>query len=200
MGQFKDLKSVYQYIFAELWLHKSNRRKVIYPPEWFTSIFVPILVCFSWECKYFFPKEETWKVQKDFTKLMLIIQGKLSRKHKGQTLYTVIKLNITGLYCNNYSHHCWYIYINIYILIIHLNCLQNMLRKSPLPRPQKKTGGGKKKKSQRERKANLYFSFWNLSFFISLSCLFWGKKKKTQQKIPQQKKKPNNPKNQKSKP
>jgi len=89
-------------------------------------------------------------VRNDFTKFMLTIQGKLSRKHKGQTLCTVIKLNITGLYCNNYSQHC------MHTLIIHLNCLQNMPRKSPSLRQQKLL---KKKKRQKEEKANLYFSF-----------------------------------------
>lgn len=146
--------------------HK-QQREGIHPPELFTSIFVSILVCFSWECKYFLPKEETWKVHNDFTKFTLTIQGKLSRKHKGQTLYTVIKLNITGLYCNNYSQHC------MHTLIILLNCLQNMPRKSPLPRQQKKIR--KKKMDRKKEKQICTFHFENYHFSFPYLVSF-GKK------------------------
>lgn len=147
--------------------HK-QQREGIHPPELFTSIFVSILVCFSWECKYFLPKEETWKVHNDFTKFTLTIQGKLSRKHKGQTLYTVIKLNITGLYCNNYSQHC------MHTLIILLNCLQNMPRKSPLPRQQKKI----RKKKWTERKKSKFVLFILKTIIFPFPILSLLEKKK----------------------
>lgn len=104
---------------------------------------------------FFFSKEETQKVHNDSTKFTLTIQGKLSRKHKDQTLYTVIKLNITGLYCNNYIQHC------MHTLIIHLNCLQNMPRKSPLPGEPKKI---LKKKSKRKKSKFVLFILKTMIF------------------------------------